>query len=297
MNAHSGLDVRFFAAPSALADCITTIYRIELDPPMGEPVSDLLLPEWCNLRFVSPASKGTVVLGNHEVVAGGFVATGPTSKAQALSAGPVRLWGVGLFPLGWSTFVHGPASELADHVHDGTTHPAFAHLTACSAALASAEGDDWAEYRILCEVLSEQARHPRDEQRIRAVQRAMSDPYLLQIPDFASRAGVSVRTLERVCLKYCGFSPNVILRRQRLIRSLTSYINEGDVRWSEAIDRHYHDQSHFVREFHHFMGMSPSEYGGQDHPIMRAFMENRQQVWGTPVRASDAQQAVAPVEL
>ena len=32
----------------------------------------------------------------------------------------------------------------------------------------------------------------------------------------------------------------------------------------------------------------PSEYAAQDHPIMWAFMENRQQVWGEPVRASAA---------
>lgn len=291
MSAHPGLDVRFFPAPAGLAECITTIYRIEFDPNAGEVVSDWLLPEWCNLRFISANSPGPVAFGDHEAKCGEFVATGPISKALPISTGPVRLWGIGLFPLGWSTFVRGEASDLADRVFDGAHHPAFAHLAGCSAALARGEGDDWAEYRELCHVLSEQARLPRDEQRIRAVQRAMIDPYLLQIPDFAERAGVSVRTLERVCLRYCGFSPNVILRRQRLIRSLAAFINEGSVRWSEAIDRHYHDQSHFVREFHHFMGMSPSQYARQDHPIMRAFMQNRQQVWGTPVRTSSVPMA------
>lgn len=297
MSAQTGLDVRFFPAPPGLADCITTIYRMEFDPPSGESVSDWLLPEWCNLRFVSSRPTGPVVLGGHQVTAGSFFANGPTSKALPFSSGRVRLWGVGLLPLGWGTFVRASASDLADGVHDGAAHPAFAHLAVCSARLAAAEGDDWAEYRALCDALTELAHLPRDEQRIRAVQQAMTDPYLLQIPDFAERAGVSVRTLERMCLKHCGFSPNVVLRRQRLVRSLASFINEGDVRWSEAIDRHYHDQSHFVREFHQFMGMSPSRYAGLEHPIMRAFMPNRQQVWGTPVRAREASIPAQQVEL
>jgi AraC-like DNA-binding protein len=238
-----------------------------------------------------------VVVGSHEVTAGSFFANGPTIKAMAFSSGRIRLWGVGLLPLGWGTFVRSSASDLVDGVYDGATHPAFAHLAVCSDRLAEAPEDDRAQYRALCDALEELAKLPRDELRIRAVQQAMTDPYLVHIPDFAARAGVSVRTLERVCLKYCGFSPNVLLRRQRLIRSLAAFINDGDARWSEAIDRHYHDQSHFVREFHHFMGMSPSRYAGLQHPIMRAFMQNRQQVWGRPVRMRDAADQVAEARM
>lgn len=289
MSEHAVLDLKFFPAPEPFADCITTIYRLELDLPPGEVLTDLLLPEWGNLRFVSHSEERQGTIASLTLSEGGFLVTGPTCKALPFSMGKARLWGFGLLPLGWATFVRAPASELVNIATDGAMHPGLAHFAPLAAALAEAPADDWTEYRLLCDALAEHAKPPRDEARIRSMQQAMVDPYLLHIPDFAERAGVSVRTLERLCLKNCGFSPNVILRRQRLVRSLAAFINDGEARWSEAIDRHYHDQPHFVREFHHFMGMSPTEYAAQDHPIMRAFMQNRQQVWGTPVRARDTQ--------
>lgn len=292
MSEQPALDLKFFPVPEQFADCITAIYRIDLDLPSDQVLTDLLLPEWSNLRFVSHSVERKGDLDGQPLDAGGFFATGPTSRPISFSIGKSRLWGFGLLPLGWANFVRSPASDLVNLATDGSRHPAFSHFAPFAAALEQAEPDDWLEYRLLCDCLMEQAMPPRDEERIRAVQEAMVDPYLVQIPDFAERAGVSVRTLERVCLKSFGFSPNVVLRRQRLVRSLASFMVEGEARWSETIDRHYHDQPHFVREFHHFMGMSPTEYAAQDHPIMRAFMENRQEVWGTPVRASDT--AAAP---
>lgn len=279
------LDLRFFPAPAGCEECFSAIYRIEIDQQQGETLTDLLLPEWSNLRFISAGSKGEAVLDGQAFGPASSFATGPTSGAIRIAVGgSIRLWGIGLLPLGWARFARGHASRFADTVSDATHHPAFSHFAASAGALAAVEGNDEEEYAVLCRALANQGRAPRDEQRIRAVQRTMADPYLTQISDFAERSGISVRTLERVCLKYFGFSPNVILRRQRLIRSLSAFVNGEDLRWNETIDCHYHDQPHFVREFHNFVGMSPGEYARRDHPVMRAFTSIRQQVWGTPVR-------------
>ena len=278
------IDVKFFPAPDHSADHISTIYRLEIDLPFGERVSDQLIPEWGNLRFLESSGDDVGTIENLPMVSGHFVATGPTSRPLNFTVGSARIWGFGLLPLGWAAFVGIPASPLVNTAVDGARHDAFRHFAPLAEALQASEADDWRQYRLICDWLNDNASHPRDEGRILAVQEAMADPYLVQIPDFAERAGVSVRTLERLCLKSFGFSPNVVLRRQRLIRSLASFIVDGDAKWSETIDRHYHDQPHFVREFHHFMGMSPTEYAAMKHPIMRAFMENRQKVWGLPAR-------------
>ena len=287
MISRPALDLKIFTPPDHLADLVTTIYRLDVDLPEGEVASDWLIPEWGNLRF--PAVPGDVEgeIAGLPLADQKFTATGPTSKPLRFSIGKVRLWGFGLLPLGWATYVGVPANSLANQVLDGASHPAFARFLPLADALQFGSADDMRQFRILTEYLTHHAQPPRDEERIRDVQEAMTDPYLLQIPEFAERAGVTVRTLERLCLKSFGFSPNVILRRQRLVRSLASFMNDGAGRWSSTIDRHYHDQPHFVREFHHFMGMSPTDYAEQDHPIMRAFMSNRQKVWGAPVRAAD----------
>ncbi|MXP30792.1 helix-turn-helix domain-containing protein [Erythrobacter jejuensis] len=286
--------MRFFDPPAALADCLSTIYRLEVDLPEGQTVSDLLLPEWGNLRFFRSNPPVVDTADGPPLDGCRFQATGPSSRPVPFSIGATRVWGMGLLPLGWATYVGEPASALADTCLDGSTHPAYSRLSGLLTALDNAGPGDDQEFKAISDYLLKNAAMPREEHRIRAAQEAMVDPYLLQIPDFAERAGVSTRTLERLCLKWFGFTPNVVLRRQRLIRSLAAFMNEGNSSWSEAIDRHYHDQPHFVREFHYFMGMSPTEYAEQPHPIMDAFMGNRQQSWGKPAPSRDAPEDSAP---
>lgn len=285
MASRSPVDVRFFAPPERHAESISTIYRVEVTLPEGAIVSDLLLPEWGNLRFIKNCPVRLGNLKGLRLADGGFYACGPSSRASSFSIDSARLWGIGLLPMGWATFVRAPAHEFADRVVDGSTDPAFAHFAPLAAALAAETDDDDAELRLVHDWLDKLARPPRDEARIRTVQATMADPMLVQVTECAAAAGLSVRTLERVCRQTIGFSPNVMLRRQRLVRTLAAFVVEKGKRWNENMDRHYHDQSHFVREFHHFMGMSPTDYMALDHPIIASFMENRHRTWGAPARA------------
>ena len=98
---------------------------------------------------------------------------------------------------------------------------------------------------------------------------------------------MSKRTLERLCAKHFGFSPLLLLRRQRMMRTLSTFMLYERSKWSAVIDQHYHDQAHFVREFHSFMKMSPSEYASMPHPILSAFMKERNRVLGSPVQTLD----------
>jgi AraC-like DNA-binding protein len=281
------IDLKFFPVPNRWSAHLSSIYRLEVNLPAGEIVSDLLLPEWGNVRFLDKSGRSTGSLAGVSLEDGGFLATGPSTRAMPFSIGACRLWGFGLLPLGWATFVRAPAKSLVNKAFDGAAHPAHAHFTTLSRLLDDPDVDDWKQYRSVCDWLNKHAKNPRDEVRVLAMQNAIMDRFMIQIPDFAERAGVSVRTLERLSLKYFGFSPNVVLRRQRLVRSLTSFMIDGGGNWTDAIDRHYHDQPHFVREFHHFIGLSPSEYAAMSHPITDAFMENRLRVWGAPARAGD----------
>jgi len=72
-----------------------------------------------------------------------------------------------------------------------------------------------------------------------------------------------------------------------LMRSLAAFMLEPRASWSAVIDRHYHDQSHFVHEFHAFMGCTPSDYAAQPHPVLGAFMAERKRIWGSPVQTLD----------
>lgn len=54
--------------------------------------------------------------------------------------------------------------------------------------------------------------------------------------------------------------------------------------WSNSLDQHYHDQSHFNRDFKRFMGLTPSAYMAQPHPIIDAAVRGRMAAAGAPMQ-------------
>jgi AraC-like DNA-binding protein len=61
---------------------------------------------------------------------------------------------------------------------------------------------------------------------------------------------------------------------------------DPSLKWIGALDGHYHDQAQFVREFREFMGMTPRQYGGLDHPIIEGIMNERARLAGRRCRRS-----------
>ena len=83
------------------------------------------------------------------------------------------------------------------------------------------------------------------------------------------------RSLERLCGRYFGFPPKLLLRRQRFLRSLAQFMLHSAGSWSKALDWQYYDQAQFVRDFRSFMGTTPSEYADTPHPILEKIMAQR----------------------
>jgi len=107
------------------------------------------------------------------------------------------------------------------------------------------------------------------------------------VAELAARAGESTTTLNRLCHRAFGFTPKLLLRRQRFMRSLAQFMLDPSLRWIGALDGHYHDQAQFIREFRRFMGMTPGEYAALPHPVLDAFVNERLRVSGSPVQTLD----------
>ena len=280
------IDVKFFAPPEDLAPCFTTFYRLEIVAPPGSPIVDYLQPEWANLRFFASNPPSARVFDGPSLDAARFQATGPSSRPTEFAIGTTRMWGIGLLPLGWARFVGEDAAANANIIVDGEAHETFARFAPLCGDLCNPDGDDAEQFARIIGFFRNLAEPHRDADRILRVHDRLVDPQLLQVTELADSTGLSKRTLERLCSRHFGFPPRLLLRRQRLMRSLAAFmLDHGS--WTEAIDRHYHDQSHFVHEFHAFMQMSPIEYAALPHPILSAFMTERQRVWGSPAQTLD----------
>lgn len=280
------VDARFFAPPPDLEGCLTSIYRLDLSVERGRRVVDWLQPEWGNLRVFSGDLPTAQVGDGPAVTDACFTVTGPSSRAGRFEIGQTRMWGIGLLPLGWARFVARPAASYANLLADAARHADFG----CFAALPRVFGerpDDDIEFARVVDVLRTCGRSVLDEAKIRAVHGAMVELGLATVADFAAHAGLSVRALERVCRRHFGFAPKLLLRRQRVMRSLAAWMIGGMGRWSPVIDELYTDQAHFNHEFHEFMGMGPSEYAALPHPILSAFMEQRAKTWGSAAQTLD----------
>lgn len=280
------VEAHFHAPPPELAGCLTSIYRLDLEVENGGTVVDWLQPEWSNLRVFSGAMPWTRIGDGPVLSEARFTVSGPSSRGARFELGTTRMWGVGLLPLGWARLVGRPAASYTNMIADAETHGDFAHFLPLGQVFAG-EPDDTAELARIVAVLRSILRPAAEETRIVAVHSAMTELGMGTVSECAERSGLSVRALERICRRYFGFPPKLLLRRQRFMRSLAAWMLGGMGKWTPAIDQLYTDQAHFNREFREFMGMNPTEYAALPHPILSAFMAQRAKTWGSPAQALD----------
>ena len=280
------VDVRFHQPPEALRRYFTTFYSTDVSVPAGHRVVDYLHPEWAGLRVIVGDLPNAEIAGSPAMPPTAFIAHGPTSTPVCFSAGTLRMWGVGLLPLGWAKFVGTPADKLADVLVDGHDHPAFAAYATLADGLFGEEPDPVAELaRITAFFAARLSRKVSDEARIVACHAALVDPDVATVAELAEHTRLPGYTLERLCHRHFGFAPQLLLRRQRFMRSLAQFMLDPSLKWIGALDDHYHDQAQFVRDFHRFMGMSPREYANAPHPIIGAIMRARFEQAGAAVQA------------
>lgn len=299
---------QFFTPPPEFDGCFTTFYHLALDIAEGEQecegnahvkagsaadaavVEDYLQPEWANLRFFGGSAPSSQI-GASRLRGARFNVTGPSSLPCHFKLGPVRMWGIGLLPLGWARFVDADASDFANTVFDGARHPDFARFDAMSQILCDPEVPLDEQLDAIVTAMGGFMRPSRDEAKIMRVHSALVSGEHVVVGELAEACGMSIRTLERVCHRYFGFTPKLLMRRQRFMRSLTNFMlyeaNKRAGRWTEAMDQEYHDQAQFTREFTEFMTMTPSKYAALDHPILSSFMEARARIWGSAAQTLD----------
>jgi AraC-like DNA-binding protein len=281
------LTVEFREPPAAFEGCFTSFYHLSLEMPEGEArLADYLQPEWANIRFFCGSTPEAAINGT-EVSGARFVGTGPSSLPCRFTLGPVRMWGVGFLPLGWARFFDADASSCANIVCDGAKHPAFARFAGLAEVLCDPAATLDEQYAAIVAAMTEVMRPTRDDARITRVHAALVNGDHASVHELADACAMSIRTLERVAMRYFGFSPKLLMRRQRFMRSLTTFMLRRGRRWTEAIDDHYHDQAQFTREFRAFMTMNPSEYAALDHPILASFMAARARLWGSAAQTLD----------
>lgn len=286
---NGAVSTRFFMPSPALAPYISTIYLTEFALEPGEVVRDWLHPEWANVRLSDTAQWSSGIGTAEFQPLPRIIGTGPTGLATHFKVdGPMRTWGIGLLPLGWLRLLDAPANAHADRTIACAAGSPFAAFAGLHDLVFSAPPDPATRAELINKFLLDclaQCPPHEDESRVRAAHSTLIDDDVRSVGELAERLGISSRSLERLSLRAFGFSPKLLLRRQRFLRSLAQFMLDPSLTWIKTLDWHYVDQAHFVRDFRRFMTMSPSEYAAQEHPVLRSAARARAVAMGAAVQA------------
>lgn len=185
-----------------------------------------------------------------------------TGRSSKRLEGQGQAFGVKFWPGGFYPFARAPLTRFADAAV-GLREALGVDHAPLEAAL-DALDDDAAMVALVERFLRGFAPQP-DAEAAHArnlVDCLTTDRTITRVDDLARRAGMSVRSLQRLFSQYVGVSPKWAIRRCRLHEAAAALA--GDASEANlsvlALDLGYFDQAHFIRDFRAVVGMTPAEY-------------------------------------
>jgi len=276
--------VQFILPAKPLRRYLSSYYFLDTGTN-GPEQEDVIYPEWATVRFAlrGQATGNTVRLNSRDIPAESV--TGPTGRAALVRFRNIQLVGFGLLPLGWYRIIGCPADRWADRVSAVDAAPEFARLAQLRREIHGITDPE--QIAALFDHIMLQSLGDPDplEADIDNIHQAIANPEISNVRDLAEASGMSQQRLERLARRIFGFPPKFMLRRQRFLRTLANAMQHPDLTWSDAMDGQYFDQAHFNREFHQFIGTSPSHYLAMLRTISSASIHARAQQVGQPLQA------------
>jgi AraC-like DNA-binding protein len=267
--------LRYFAPSPPLRGWISSYYLFEADLPA---IEDVLRAESAQIRFMV-AGSGSYRFGRAEPVpvprAG---LSGPTNAATGFSArGPLRIFGAGLLPAGWAALIGAHAHQLADRVADLESMAGpVAGRTLERLVEARTEQEMIAAADAFFLLLSMKAKPP-PLWFTRATDAWLTDKVNPQVGDLLDATGMSARQVERLALKLYGAPPKGLARKYRALRSAVRLGLQPEAGWEAAASGAFYDQSHFIRDFRRYVGMTPSQFVDHESPWLARFTMARRE--------------------
>jgi len=263
----------YFPSAEDLRQHVSSYYLFRADLPQ---VADVMRADLAQLRFMIAGRGhysfgGGVRLPTPEV---GLI--GPTTASTAFAVeGPLIVFGIGLQPAGWASLVRADASLYANGVEDGVA--VFGSLL-----------DDALDALRHAHSVTEMVAIADTTMR-RLILRAQDPPFWFtrmtddwltgdaspSVDTLIAQAGLSARQLERLAGRIYGAPPKLLARKYRALRA-ASLLNSQAVPWTDVMGEAFYDQSHFIREFKHFTGLTPRQLQYDPPPVMRLSLQRRE---------------------
>ncbi len=271
--------LRYVGPPPDLRHYISAYYLFRAELPRIDDVTRADLPQ---LRFMLQGRGTYTFADGHQEICSPAMVTGPTNGATRFTAeGPLWVFGIGFRPAGWSALVGLDADQVADRVVEARVlfGPLVNEALEALREAPALEGMAAIANRLM-RGLVDRARHAP----IWFV--TLADGWLAGAPspdvdDLVQASGLSVRQVERLTNRVYGASPKLLARKYRALRAAVRLVEQPDD-WQEAAGDAFYDQSHFIREFKRFTGLTPRRFGIDPSPVARLTLDRRKLIRDLP---------------
>jgi AraC-like DNA-binding protein len=264
--------------PSAdLAPFIRRHYIFSADLPADFEIADRLLSETAFVRILIKGDWAAETAPGEWTTAGPTVLFGANAHPLPVRVrGSFTVAGFGIKPGGWEALFARSAHELTDGMvplsqeWGGIADTMYAEV-------ANAESDEAivaAMERALHAQLDAIGK-PHEDMLITRYEAIARLDSTAKVEDVAASLGLSVRQIERRCLKAFGMSPKSVFRRSRFLDMAMAMRGLSSVSEAQLATLRYFDQSHLNREFRTFVGMTPGQFRKSETPLLTAGLKLR----------------------
>jgi len=199
---------------------------------------------------------------------------GPTFGPTRFSArGNVRLCGAVVFPAGWASLTGRLGAELADDIlpAESLFGPT---VQECWTALSEADTDA-EQIRILDDYLVELfSKAPEPPFWFTSiVEEWLTSSTSPQVEELVAATGLSARQVERHSNRIYGGPPKLVARKHRALKAAAE-VARHRASWHQIAQDSFFDQSHFIREFKRFVGVTPTQLLEDPSPFARLLLRH-----------------------
>ncbi|WP_293978977.1 AraC family transcriptional regulator [Sphingobium sp.] len=250
--------LRYIVPPATVRAYIGSLYLFTVSVPNYADQTRADVPQ---LRFMLEGG------GNYHFRDGTVMATpsvcllGPTMGATRFVLDrPARVLGISLLPAGWIALHGGDADAMADRLGDMSA--AKGGVLAALLDRLRPLGDDIDAMAAECWATLGPLMRPMRQATwdlLTAVDEWLMGDGSPRLEALVEATGLSPRQVARLTNRYYGAPPKLLARKYRALRCSAKIALDG-TSWQQLCEEGgFYDQSHFIREIKHFIGLTPHQ--------------------------------------
>ncbi len=265
--------LRYFAPPDSLCAYFGSLYFFGVSSGGYADVTRADVPQ---LRFGLEGGEGEYSFQDGAAMRSPEICLlGPTLGATRFRLDqPSRILGISLLPAGWVTLHGGDASGQADRPLDmAERNPDYTKLLTRLRGM-----DDADAMAALCWSFLEERIRPLPDplwRWLEAVDGWLMDEGSPRIETLVARTGLSARQLARLTNRYYGAPPKLLARKYRALRCSARIALDRESWQVLCEEGGFYDQSHFIREIKHFIGLTPQQLQNEPSAVAQLTLLRR----------------------